>query len=117
MGWDIELKDSKTGEPVQVESHQEGSNICIGGEERADMTLTFNYSPFYYQHICRIRGLRCLSGEKAKDTLKVLREAISILGTEKDENYWEATPGNAGHALSVLLSWAEANPEAVWEIC
>jgi hypothetical protein len=30
------------------------------------------------------------------------------LGVECDDDYWKPTPGNAGYALSVLLSWAKA---------
>ena len=30
-------------------------------------------------------------------------------------SYWMSTPGNAGYALSILLSWAKQHPEATWK--
>ena len=29
--------------------------------------------------------------------------------------YWKPTDGNAGYALSILLSWAQLHPQGVWE--
>ena len=29
--------------------------------------------------------------------------------------YWKPTDGNAGFALSILLSWAQLHPQGVWE--
>jgi len=45
-----------------------------------------------------------------------LRDAVGELGTEQAEDYWDDTPGNAGHALSILLSWAEENPSATFSV-
>jgi len=41
-----------------------------------------------------------------------LQKAISLLGTERDPDYWKATEGNAGYALSILLGWARLHPTA-----
>ena len=38
------------------------------------------------------------------------------LGTERSDDYWEATPGNAGHAALILRNWAMKHPDAVWRV-
>ena len=42
--------------------------------------------------------------------------AVSQLGTLQAPNYWDATKGNAGRALSYLLAWAKQYPEATFEV-
>jgi hypothetical protein len=32
------------------------------------------------------------------------------------DDYWEATPGNAGATLATLRDWAVAHPEATWSV-
>lgn len=44
-----------------------------------------------------------------------LEIAIKQLGTDIDPDYWKATAGNAGHALSVLLCWAKMHSDCVFE--
>ena len=41
--------------------------------------------------------------------------AVNQLGTSTDSDYWKATPGNAGHALNILLYWAKMHPNYVFE--
>lgn len=103
------------GEPAIVDSHTEGSLICIGGSTEAAMDITYNYGHFYHQLIDAEQGIRWLYGQKAEDTIFALWGAIAVLGTYRDEDYYAPTPGNAGYALSILLSWAEQHPDAVWE--
>jgi len=114
MGWDVELVD-ENGDVVQVPPHTFGSNIVIGGSDRASTTITFNYSKFYYQ-VFGEKGFMTLNGMKAKDAIPLLEEAIKKLGTKRSGSYWDATPGNAGYALLVLLSWAKLHPEATFKI-
>ena len=115
MGWDIELVDSE-GKIVEVPRHWEGSTIAISGIEYADLNLTYNYSKWYYEFLDSKEGLRWLNNKKAKDTIKTMEKAIEKLGTERDNDYWAPTPGNAGYALSILIHWAKQHPEATWKI-
>jgi alanyl-tRNA synthetase len=57
-----------------------------------------------------------LRDRKAKDTIEGLENAVKVLGLVTSDNYWEATKGNAGYALNVLLSWAKQYPEAEWMV-
>mgnify|MGYP001213338952 CR=1 FL=1 len=76
-----------------------------------DVSLNFGS-----EHFSRFGGLRELNGMTAMDSIPILAEAVAALGTEQDEDYWKPTPGNAGHALNVMLGWAKQCPDAVWEI-
>jgi hypothetical protein len=61
-------------------------------------------------------GIHWLNKKKASKTIERLEEAVKELGTEKSNNYWESTPGNAGYALSILLKWAKQYPDAIFEV-
>lgn len=126
MSFNICLLD-KIGNPVQVETHAEGATIAIdkpfvigntvlGGTDNAEMEITFNYSPYYYQALDKDKGLRKLDNMKAKKAIPLLKKAIMTLGTTPASDYWAKTPGNAGKALATLLTWAEQHPEATFVI-
>jgi len=122
MSFDVYLRD-KFGETVKVEPHAEGGTIKIdtpfsidntiyGGTQDAEMSVTFNYSKYYYQTIHPKQGLVYLDGKTGKEAIPILRKAIRQLGTTPHYDYWKATPGNAGNALATLLTWAEQHPNA-----
>lgn len=114
MGWDIDLADNNG--TVRVQSHQEGSIIAVGGSDLAEMTVTYNYGRLFYLALDREQGFNWLDGKKAQDTIERLEQAITALGTQRDPDYWKDTPGNAGHLLSVLLSWARQHPNAIFHV-
>ena len=111
MSYDVYLK--KDGKSVEVERHEEGGTYAIGGITKAELNITYNYSRIY-----SLVGffLRELDGKFAKDVISELEILVRLLGTNLHEDYWAPTPGNAGHALSILLKWAKANPDAVFEV-
>jgi len=119
MSYDIDLVYEKAnGEKLLAKGmpHTEGGTIAIGGDNCASMNVTYNYGFFYYHFLDKDLGIRWLYGKKAKDTVERLEAAIKILGTKKyEKDYWAPTPGNAGHALNVLLGWAKQHPEAIWQ--
>jgi hypothetical protein len=141
MGYDIALL--KDGAPVKVSLHEEGSNYAIGGNDLAEMTVTYNYQWFFYHFLNHEHGLAWLNGKKAGECIDRLAAAVDDLGdkphTHKEETphetddtgkikfkdkawmrqnggYWCDTPGNAGHSLAVLLGWAKEHPDAVFEV-
>lgn len=113
MGYDVSLCDERG--PVEVPSHTEGGTIRVGGSDTASISITYNYSFFFYHFLDREQGLRWLYGKTGQETIARLEQAVETLGTRRHDDYWTATPGNAGHILSVLLGWARAHPQAVWE--
>jgi len=125
MSFKVYLVD-KNREPVQVETHAEGGtikidkpfvvdNMIMGGTSDAEMSITYNYNK-YYKETLHPDGLRYLDGMKAKKVIPILRKTIKILGTTPHYDYWTSTPGNAGHTLATLLTWAEQYPNATFVV-
>jgi len=115
MGWWISL-ENKRGKIYNTTPHSEGGVITLGGSNEATMSLTWNYSKYYYQYIDAEEGLRWINGKTAKETLERLITAKNILIDDPSDNYWAETPGNAGHALAVLVSWAKQHPKGIWRV-
>ena len=114
MSWWVSLEES--GKPVEVSRHEEGGTYVSGGTTEADLSITYNYSPHYYEQLDPEMGLRFLHEKQAKDVIEKLEEAVSKLGTERNKDYWKATSGNAGYALFILLMWAFDNPTATFHV-
>lgn len=185
MSWNISLRD-KDDNHLTVHRMNAGGIIETDASlvpletptQDASMSVTYNYSPFYYQAIDPDEGISWFDNKKAFDTIPVLQKACSILGTEPYEGpwyvftldyivpkdramiihgylpeeimgkpnpeqiafineqmddtirkqlvsrrviydtggYWRSTPGNAGYILSVMLLWANQQPDGVWHV-
>ena len=115
MSWWVSLEES--GKPVEVSRHEEGGTYALGGICDAELNITYNYSPYFYKYLNVDKGLRFLHEKQAVDTVKALAYATFKLGAVRDDDYWKATPGNAGYALSILLQWAMDNPTAIFRVC
>jgi hypothetical protein len=110
---------SLTGEDgniIDVSSFEEGGTYQVGGCNRADLNITYNYSPYYYEVLDTDNGLRWLDGKEASECIDRLQKSVDVLGVEHSDNYWDSTKGNAGYALSILLGWARKNPQAVFRV-
>jgi hypothetical protein len=116
MSWWVYLKNKKTGKTLPVYPHVEGGTYTPGGCHNAEINITYNYSRWYYLHLDTDSGLRWLNGKPAHRTIQRLRYAIGMLGTQRSDDYWNGSPGNAGYTLGMLLSWAEQHPNGEWVI-
>lgn len=98
----------------EVETHAEGGTYVMGGIDRAELNITYNYGGHFRDAIEGLKelGLYGLDKQQAGDWIERLEKAVSILGTERGEDYWASTEGNAGYALSILLGWAKQYPNA-----
>jgi len=112
MSYWVYLEDENE-KPVSVVRHMEGGTLMMGGNTKAELNVTYNYSVCY-----RLADfhLKDLIGKKATDTIEVLEAVVEKLGTHTYKDYWAPTPGNAGHAASILLAWAKQHPDAVWRV-
>ena len=106
MSYDITLL--RDGDPVTVERHTEGGIHILGGTDRADLNVTYNY----YRHF----DFRGLDGRTGADTLFELKAGVALLGVERDPDYWNPTEGNVVYTLEILRRWAEQYPDATWEV-
>ncbi len=98
----------KDGETVGVNKHADGGTFVLGGTDKAQLNVTYNYSKHY--------SVRNLDGKKAIETIDELKDKVNEFGTKRDSDYWASTKGNVGYALNILLGWAKQHPEAVWRV-
>jgi hypothetical protein len=114
MSFDVDLLNKK-GELCTIkETITEWGTYKVGGTNFCELNITYNYSKFYYWFINKKDGLSWLQDKKAKDTIKQLKSAIKKLGVNpREDSYRAPTPWNAWKALSILLKFAEENPEWV----
>lgn len=106
---------------VQVRLHIEGGTYTMGGTNDAEMSVTYNYGKHFREAWPEpLDGPGALdmmlNGRRAGEVVPLLAHAIMQLGTTRSDNYWDATPGNAGHALKVFLDWALDWPNAVFSV-
>lgn len=119
MGWDVELQDRKTGDTLTLKHpfYKRGSNVRadVGQDGRlyqieeseADLSITFNYSPYYYEAgnlddrflvtedgETKNGGLRALHGKSAYESLSMLSDMIKRIQNkyqDADGNWLETT--------------------------
>lgn len=128
MSWWVSLEDEDG--TVRVANHREGGVYALGGMSEAELNVTYNYGEHFWEAwpedlderdkkvgggVVGTLGLM-LDGRTAMETSSMLHAAVAELGDNPSGDYWEATPGNAGHALAVLMDWAEHHPHAVWRV-
>jgi len=116
MSYDVSLHGAD-GEVVEVDHFTEGGTYRVGGSTEAELNITYNYGRVYGEVIPGYSSLReLLDGKRADEVTPMLEKAVAELGTEQDPDYWKPTRGNAGHALSILLRWAQQYPNAVFSV-
>lgn len=113
MSYWVSLLDEKDN-PYIVERHTAGGTHVPRGTTLSELNITYNYSPRYKEHNFSLKDLQ---GQIASNTIDKLTTLVEELGTETNkDNYWDPCPGNAGHALSILLKWAKLYPDGRWEV-
>jgi hypothetical protein len=119
VSWDISLCDPATGDVLELPDNVEqprGGTYAIGGC-RAELNVTYNYSPHYFRTISGTDGIRSLNGMSAEQSLPIIRKAIDELRDDVDPyDYWKPTEGNARRALLDLEALAKACPHGFWEV-
>ena len=112
MSFDVSVIDHTTDEPRKfpVTHHKKGGTYRLGGSYLAELNVAYNYSHFYIEALGH--SFRELDGQRVRDSMLKMRQAVSKLGTKKHDNYWKATRGNAGAALNDLVEICEnCHPE------
>ncbi len=120
MGYTVYMKNAGA-----VASHVGGSNLRaeIDFDGKAEiipsteprMEITYNYRPVFIK-VLGENGLREIHGKTGAEVEELLEQAVAQLGVEQSDNYWDATPGNVGAALDILLDWARQYPEGMFHV-
>lgn len=119
MSYDISLNHPTTGQTLPTDHFIDGGTHKINGDNACTLNVTYNYAEVY--SIAQF-NLRELAGHKAEMTLPSLRQVRTALGGDKERpprpygDYWAPTPGNALVAINRLITFAEQNPEGIWEV-
>ncbi len=119
MSTDIELVHQE-GKICQVKVHEDGGTYVKGGTTDASLNVTYNYAWFWYKFLDKEKGIKFISGKKAKDCIPKFEKCIEELmtpdcfgnGKNRNKDYWAPTAGNACYAIKILLEWAKQYPEA-----
>ena len=113
MSYDIRIVD-EAGETLKfdVPHYYRGSTYAVEGEIEARYHITINYNDVY--QLIWGHSLRFFDSMSVSEALPKLRAGIEVLGSrEYKEDYWAATPGNAGKALVDLVAISERFPQGI----
>ena len=104
MSWTVCMRDAETGDLVELETpHQFRDGIYqVGGSRAAELNVTYNYGPLLRE--AWGDGLTILDNLTVAEAVPNLAHVIAKYGIHRDEDYWEATPGNVGAAMLDLLN-------------
>lgn len=117
MSYDISLLDPVTKEVIEFdEPHQmKGGTYAWGGTKEAWLNVTYNYAKHYSGF--GENGIRTIDGMTGADSIPLLEKIANSLRNDVDENdYWNATEGNAKRALLQLVALAKMRPDGIWEV-
>lgn len=116
MSYDIRLCDPVTKETLEVDAphHITGGTYKVGGNTECWLNITYNYADHFYR-VMGEKGIRTIYGMTGAESIPVLKEAVSKLGDDVSDDYWEPTEGNAKKALYGLLALAQMRPDGVWD--
>ena len=104
MSYDIRIV-SENGFPLHSEHKHDiiGAVYCIGGTTELWMSMTSNYAKHLTYAFDHKDGLKSLHGKSCKEAMPLIIAAISRLGNDVVNDYFDATEGNVKLALLDLL--------------
>lgn len=119
MSWSFDLCDPVTKKVLSTEKKHfmHGATVCVGGDTAMTLDITYNYSDIINKVIGHGVGFAELFvGKTGAESIPILKDGISKLSDDVDDDYWKATEGNVKRALSMLLAFAEMRPDGVWSV-
>ena len=116
MSYDISLLDPTTKETIEFENNHDirGGTYAMGGTTEAWLNITYNYAE-HYRRVIGDKGIRTIYGMTGAESIPLFKNAISQLGDDISEDYWEDTEGNAKKPLYGLLAFAQLRPDGIWD--
>jgi len=112
MSYDVSLHDGEGAVCQMAELIPNGGTYAVDGSRDCDFNITYNYAEVFGSLV------RELHNVKASDSLPRLKAFVDAHPNAKPytRDYWAPTIGNAVAAIRVLVSFAEAHPDATWRI-
>lgn len=116
MSYDIDLLDPVSKKVIELNNTHDirGGTYRVGGTNEAHLNITYNYGEHYYKTLGE-NGIRTIYGMTGAESIPLLKNAISQLGDDVSDDYWEGTEGNAKKSLYVLLAFAQLRPDGIWD--
>lgn len=116
MSYDIYLLDPVTKETIEFDNIHDikGGTYKMGGNTEAWLNITYNYGKHYYR-VFGEGGIRTIYGMTGAESIPLLKNAISQLGDDVSDDYWEGTEGNAKKSLYGLLAFAQLRPDGIFQ--
>lgn len=119
MGYDLRLKDPKTGETIEGKElrYDLGNMTALDGVRELTFHITYNYYGQFREALGE-PGLWQLDGMTGRESEPLLLAAAGKLTDEgwDIDDYWEPTDWNAKRALHALIKLAREAPDGVWEV-
>lgn len=114
MSHDIYLMDPITGDTLELDEphHMRGGTYQVGGTRELHLNVTYNYSRHYA--MMGVLGICTIYGKTGAESLPIIDAAVSQLGDDVSDDYWDPTEGNAKRALLQLRAMALLRPDGVW---
>ena len=124
MSWSFDLCDSVTGECLITDTNHNmpSATMCIGGTKEMSVDITYNYSDIIcnkFQEVLKNKDISYayfIDGKSGAEVISLLKNVVSKLKNDVDDDYWNATEGNAKRALNVLLAFSQMRPDGIWKV-
>ena len=116
MSYDLSLVDSITKNTLEVDKkhHIKGGTYQVNGSCELHINVTYNYSVHLEKAFNNDKGIRSIYGKSGAESIPFIKEAISKLGDDVTDNYWDSTEGNTKEALLNILLLAKMAPNGEW---
>ena len=116
MSYDLSLVDSITKNTLEVDEkhHIKGGTYEVGGSNKLHINITYNYAEHFEKAFNNKEGIRSIYGKSGAESIPFIKEAISKLGDDVTDNYWDSTEGNTKEALLNILLLAKMAPNGEW---
>lgn len=100
-------------EPVEVTQAEAPKTYPFSAYEEAVLNVPLTYDLVVFDLFgCDLKAL--LHEQSAYEVAPWLEEGVDRLGTKQTADRFEATKGNVGAALAILLRWAKECPVAIF---
>lgn len=117
MGYNLRIVDEQCNtkrSPIWLP--EMGATYPIGGSDMLELSITYNYAPFFKKAFESEQGIKILHNTHTLFSIPIIVRAISKLTDDATDNYWDATEGNSKKALQDILWLSAIGYDGVWKV-